>query len=218
MQLPESFTKVTPLSKGIAMILFALLPFIGFFIGVKYQQLININNIPNLCQVSATPTPNDVQTMPESEYVSSSTLYLARYLGKYNANGDFIDNSYADIIVEYPDDITVTQKNMRQEIRTKTETYEIQTGAPPGIGFCPWEDDGSGCAYTDEKYGTGILRSWFDKRGIFVLNFQSIYIKGYYTDHFEVFKTGPTMIFTDQDISFWKQWINKAKVDLQESR
>ncbi len=37
MKLPDSFTKVTPLSKLLAGILFILLPFIGFYAGLKYQ-------------------------------------------------------------------------------------------------------------------------------------------------------------------------------------
>jgi hypothetical protein len=38
MKLPESWTKVTLLSKILAIILFVSLPFIGFFLGVKYNS------------------------------------------------------------------------------------------------------------------------------------------------------------------------------------
>ena len=218
MQLSESFTKVTPLSKGIAIVLFALLPFIGFFLGVKYQQLIKIENNPNLCQVSPMPIINDTPTVSEAEQVPSSALYLAKYLGKYDSKGDFMENfPYVDIVIEFPKDIRITQEDERQVITTNTATYQLQTGAPP-LGLCPWEDDGSGCTYTDEKFGTGTLRIWYDKEGKFALNFQNIYINGYYLDHFEIFRTGSEKMFTDQDISFWKQWINKAKTIPQESR
>lgn len=37
---PEYLTKVTPFSKVLAAILFITLPFLGFVIGIKYQQLI----------------------------------------------------------------------------------------------------------------------------------------------------------------------------------
>lgn len=40
MELRDSFTKVTPFSKTIALILFISLPFIGFFLGIKYQKSI----------------------------------------------------------------------------------------------------------------------------------------------------------------------------------
>lgn len=38
MPLPKSWTTVTPLSKTIALILFAFLPLISFFFGIRYQQ------------------------------------------------------------------------------------------------------------------------------------------------------------------------------------
>lgn len=41
MPLPKSWTTVTPLSKTIALILFAFLPLIAFFFGVRYQQKID---------------------------------------------------------------------------------------------------------------------------------------------------------------------------------
>lgn len=57
MKLPLSFTKVTPLSKTFAMVLFVLLPFIGFFFGVKYQQL--ATDTPQFTpNQTYTPTPN----------------------------------------------------------------------------------------------------------------------------------------------------------------
>ncbi len=41
MSLPRSFTTVTPLSKALALILFALLPIIAFFFGMSYQQMVD---------------------------------------------------------------------------------------------------------------------------------------------------------------------------------
>ncbi|HYD35401.1 MAG TPA: hypothetical protein VD999_05010 [Vitreimonas sp.] len=35
---PESMTKVTPFSKALAMVLFVTLPFVGFILGMIYQQ------------------------------------------------------------------------------------------------------------------------------------------------------------------------------------
>jgi hypothetical protein len=37
--LPRQLTTVTPLSKTIAVLLFIFLPFVGFYLGMKYQQL-----------------------------------------------------------------------------------------------------------------------------------------------------------------------------------
>lgn len=38
--LPESLTTVTPFSKLVALVLFILLPFMGFYLGMKYNQLL----------------------------------------------------------------------------------------------------------------------------------------------------------------------------------
>lgn len=46
--LPKSVTTVTAFSKLVALIMFILLPFIGFWLGVKYEkELLNVcsNNI-----------------------------------------------------------------------------------------------------------------------------------------------------------------------------
>lgn len=44
--LPKSLTTVTTFSKIIALILFILMPFIGFYIGIKYQKTLDsMNNL-----------------------------------------------------------------------------------------------------------------------------------------------------------------------------
>lgn len=42
--LPKSLTTVTPLSKFIAFVLFVLMPFIGFYIGMNYQKILDSVN------------------------------------------------------------------------------------------------------------------------------------------------------------------------------
>ena len=56
MLLPKSFTTVTPLSKVIAMILFVSLPFVGYYLGMKYEQSISVNNIVQI-RNNNFPTP-----------------------------------------------------------------------------------------------------------------------------------------------------------------
>jgi hypothetical protein len=55
MKLPESWTKVTPLSKALALVLFAFLPFIGFYFGFIYSQQLYENQI-STNQQDPTPT------------------------------------------------------------------------------------------------------------------------------------------------------------------
>ena len=38
--LPEYMTTVTPFSKALAMVLFVSLPFVGFILGMLYQQIL----------------------------------------------------------------------------------------------------------------------------------------------------------------------------------
>lgn len=44
MLLPKWATTVTPLSKAIALLIFIILPFIGFILGMKYQQMRDFTN------------------------------------------------------------------------------------------------------------------------------------------------------------------------------
>jgi len=56
MQLPKSFTTVTPLSKALALILFVSLPFVGFLLGYRYNKSISI--IPSDVKVVETQRPS----------------------------------------------------------------------------------------------------------------------------------------------------------------
>lgn len=48
-KLPEYLTKVTPLSKLLAAILFIALPFIAFGLGLRYQQQVSDAGSQNRC-------------------------------------------------------------------------------------------------------------------------------------------------------------------------
>lgn len=53
MKLPQLFTTVTPLSKIMAILLFTLLPFLGFYLGIKYA---NLNCLSGKVVYIKTPT------------------------------------------------------------------------------------------------------------------------------------------------------------------
>jgi hypothetical protein len=61
MTLPKSITTVTKFSKFLALVMFILLPFIGFFFGMAYQMQIDgvqkVSNPVNYPNPSPTPTP-----------------------------------------------------------------------------------------------------------------------------------------------------------------
>lgn len=71
MQLPKELTTVTPFSKYLAMVLFVLFPFIGFYLGMNYQQAISSNSLFSHTVVIPSPT-------------ISSNLYIEKAYQKDN--------------------------------------------------------------------------------------------------------------------------------------
>ncbi|NTU47026.1 hypothetical protein HGA88_05355 [Candidatus Roizmanbacteria bacterium] len=77
MKLPSTLTTATPLSKGLAMVLFILLPFVGFYLGMKYNEGIqtvkitqysekNDSKVPSpIYKNTATPTINKPSSVPK---------------------------------------------------------------------------------------------------------------------------------------------------------
>src|SRR5579862_5921237 len=57
MSLPKYLTTVTPLSKYLTIVLFILLPLIGFFLGIRYNQLIQLNQEISKIIPNPLPTP-----------------------------------------------------------------------------------------------------------------------------------------------------------------
>lgn len=83
-KLPESFTTVTPLSKYLAMALFVIFPFVGFYLGIQYQKMAGSSEA-NL-EVIATPAPktekeaNIPQNFEPTVYKFSFELNSGSYL------------------------------------------------------------------------------------------------------------------------------------------
>ncbi len=67
--LKYNFTKVTPLSKTLALIIFILMPFIGFYFGMKYQSLITIPKLVELSCSNSLIVPNKAETNTIDENV-----------------------------------------------------------------------------------------------------------------------------------------------------
>jgi len=63
MELPKYLTTVTPLSKILAIILFVLLPVLGFIFGMEYKQM-QIQSQPPTSTVFPTPIPIPIHTVP----------------------------------------------------------------------------------------------------------------------------------------------------------
>ena len=68
MTLPKSFTTVTPLSKTLAAILFVVLPFFGFYLGIQYQKGVSPNQEQIKVQTRIAPSTSLQPTITEGSF------------------------------------------------------------------------------------------------------------------------------------------------------
>jgi hypothetical protein len=96
MQLPQSLTTVTPLSKALAMVLFVILPFGGVYIGFKYSQSLDKDRVItrnveiNKCEPTKTPTVTQTLTTPTpmtSKKHKNRVFIYANVIKSENADG-----------------------------------------------------------------------------------------------------------------------------------
>jgi hypothetical protein len=71
MKLPNALVTVTSFSKTVAVLLFISLPFVGFYLGQKYQQKINI---PPICPTTKFNLPAPVPTESPQDLVQRCGL------------------------------------------------------------------------------------------------------------------------------------------------
>ena len=68
MELPKPLVTVTTLSKILEGILFVLLPFTGFYLGMKYQTSISPKANEDITNVATTPTKTPPSPNPTAEW------------------------------------------------------------------------------------------------------------------------------------------------------
>lgn len=103
------FTTVTPFSKVLALVLFIALPFVGFWLGIKYQSLSNVSSPSSPAinsskpQALVTPRPSD-ETVGWKTYVSTLYKYSLSYPSNYSISScrNCFDLSVADFITLTP--------------------------------------------------------------------------------------------------------------------
>lgn len=104
MKLKDSFTKVTLLSKILALLLFVILPFLGVYIGVKYQKLITIpSSCPKVLQKPDTCLTQDLSAPISGVYVDKENFYQIdlpeSWLASKEKDGDLLIQS-PDLLIE----------------------------------------------------------------------------------------------------------------------
>lgn len=82
-KLPKSLTTITPFSKLLAMFLFILFPFVGFYLGYNYNKSLNYsNNLPINNYTSPTQTTDE--TANWKTYVDNIVGFSIKYPSDWN--------------------------------------------------------------------------------------------------------------------------------------
>jgi hypothetical protein len=87
MDIPKELTTVTPLSKTLAIIFFVTLPFIGFFLGMRYQALVDISKTETI--ILPNPSPKIEPTITEPYCARAGERSVSNFdlrTGKTNPN------------------------------------------------------------------------------------------------------------------------------------
>ncbi|MCL4365813.1 hypothetical protein M1437_01135 [Patescibacteria group bacterium] len=138
-------------------------------------------------------------------------FYIIKNLYKSDNQGRQIPNTTdMDLVMDLPENVVIDQQ--KQSISVDKIRYSVKMDTRMH-GLCPWEDDGSGCVYSDKVVNNiPTFRIWADKRGVFALNPQSIKIDGYFVDYFVIRKETPNNIFSKDEVDLWENWLKGLKL------
>lgn len=109
MQLPKSFTTVTTLSKILAIILFASLPFAGFYFGIKYKSLMSEETVVVESLAKPDTDSSFKETILNSKIDWGANLVYSKDYGSYQIGlfdtEDFLEGTF--VIAPIEDDLPV---------------------------------------------------------------------------------------------------------------
>lgn len=99
MKLPDSMSTVTPLSKGLALLIFVLTPFIGFYFGMLYQrsqtpiQIVKVSNPQTAQDTSVEEKRGTVALSNQITFEYPNGWHVAKYYSdlEYNPTLYYID-------------------------------------------------------------------------------------------------------------------------------
>jgi len=109
---------VTTFSKLLAMFLFILLPFVGLYLGIKYQEL----KIPIISPVKQQAIPHTRPANPRSDFSIKS-------LGNANMYFENKDNHFS---FEYPESLTISSEDPNTIVEGLTEVMVLSKISPNG--------------------------------------------------------------------------------------
>jgi hypothetical protein len=112
------WNKVTPLSKTIALILFVVLPFFGFYLGLQYGEVIGY-------------AMHDQSTIPPASSTSSGSTASAYYSNTAEWQTDARNEANAGFSIAYPIDFSADDNYSA----TPSTDWSLNSGDIPGIKF-----------------------------------------------------------------------------------
>lgn len=207
---------VTPLSKGIALTLFIVLPVFGFYLGMHFQHSYDTIIFENKCS-SVRLSKNRAQS---PALLTPTTSPSARIqTGIVSQTTDLIvvadiDVS-TDIIATLPQGSSVNYDTesgfMRATVTIDSQSYRFIAEAGGRGSFCPnncWSED---VPLQLNSGSTTSLRIWQESSGIFMLNPWSIPVDSYDINHLEITKINSDDVFTPEEVDLWKDIIKTIR-------
>jgi len=155
MKLSKSFTKVTPFSKYLAMILFILFPFVGFYLGVQYEKIIvpkpsfpqnSWINIPLI----AAPTSWKTYTSNSAEQKIGFNFQISYPSTWFATDNNPTHSSGAPTVV-------LSEKPIATVSDSATSCVEIRTGIWPVLNTAI-EDYSQGTKFSSVSFDLGNLQ------------------------------------------------------------
>lgn len=140
-KLPKELTTITPLSKFLAMGLFILLPFVGFYLGTQYQEMMDIankdgNSSIKACTEEAKICPDGSavgRTGPNCEFAACPSE------DSQTVNWKMYKNTKYGFTIQYPASWNVKDGNSRLDIhKGYTElTFYFYSDPDAGVSDYP---------------------------------------------------------------------------------
>lgn len=115
MRLSKKFTTVTSLSKFIAMTLFIILPFLGFYLGIKYQE-----------------KTHKVDYSPVTQGIKEIYPECVAYLCPTFTSATLTDTNLEDTVIKIP---TAMTQGAGKIVIVENGKKIFDSGEMPGIGF-----------------------------------------------------------------------------------
>lgn len=122
MKLPKEITTVTPLSKYLAIVVLIALPIVGFFLGMQYQEMVNLakrQEMESNLSIPRVPTPTPI-AIPTIDPLLT-------------ADWKIYGNVEYGFTIKYPNNLVLEERNDYISLEFWGPTQRSQQGGHDGI-------------------------------------------------------------------------------------